>query len=313
MAVRRKMNVRKKLGKTRKSVSLVLGSGGARGLAHIGVIKWLEENGYVIKSIAGSSMGALIGGIYANGKLDIYENWVRALRKRDVMFLLDFAYSRAGLFSGDRIIKKLRDMLGDVRIEDLPISYTAVATDLDAGREFWITRGLLFDAIRASMAIPTVFTPVSYEGHLLVDGGLLNPVPIAPTLKDITDITVAVSLSGKKEAALTTRDMENENDANTRGNNKEAGNIYQKAIVEFIEGLQARFINTGQEPRENVIDLMSRSFEAMQHLISRLKLAAYNLDYLIEIPANACGVFEFYRAKEMIDLGYERTRRELSS
>jgi NTE family protein len=310
MAVRRKMNVRKKLGKSRKTVSLVLGSGGARGLAHIGVIKWLEENGYVIKSIAGSSMGALIGGIYANGKLDIYENWVRALRKHDVMFLLDFAYSRAGLFSGDRIIKKLRDMLGDIRIEDLPISYTAVATDLDAGREFWITRGLLFDAIRASIAIPTVFTPVSYRGHVLVDGGLLNPVPVAPTLKDMTDITVAVSLSGKKESAMTARDAEDEVEA--KSNDREPSNAYQKAIVEFIEGIQARFKNDEREPGENVIDLMSRSFEAMQHLISRLKLAAYNLDYLIEIPANACSVFEFYRAKEMIELGYERARREFT-
>jgi NTE family protein len=307
MPVHRKMNVRKKLTQHRKTVSLVLGSGGARGLAHIGVIKWLEENGFMIRSIAGSSMGALIGGIYASGKLDIYENWVRALRKRDVMFLLDFAYSRAGLFSGDRIIKKLRDMLGDTRIEDLPISYTAVATDLNAGREVWLTRGSLFDAIRASMAIPTVFTPIEYQRHLLVDGGLLNPVPIAPTLKDITDITVAVSLSGKKEVIAAAKPKENDIEI------KSSSNIYQKAIVEFLASIPARLGAEEKKAETNVIDLMSRSFEAMEHLITRFKLAAYNLDYLIEIPANACGVFEFHRADEMIRLGYERTRLEFES
>lgn len=288
--------------KQKKSVSLVLGSGGARGLAHIGVIKWLEANGYVIRSIAGSSMGALIGGIYASGKLDIYEHWVKALRKRDVMQLLDFAYSRAGLFSGDRIIKKLRDMLGDTRIEDLPMSFTAVATDLDAGREIWLTRGSLFDAIRASIAIPTIFTPITYHGHLLVDGGLLNPIPIAPTLKDITDITVGVSLSGKEELIAAADESVSES--------KKIGNNYQNAIVEFIEGLQARFTHEEEEAGTNVIELMSRSLEAMGHLITRFKLAAYNLDYLIEIPANACGIFEFHRADEMIKLGYERAQQE---
>jgi NTE family protein len=224
------------------------------------------------------------------------------------MFLLDFAYSRAGLFSGDRIIKKLRDMLGDTRIEDLPISYTAVATDLNAGREVWLTRGSLFDAIRASMAIPTVFTPIEYQRHLLVDGGLLNPVPIAPTLKDITDITVAVSLSGKKEVIAAAK-PKTENDIEI----KSSSNIYQKAIVEFLASIPARLGAEEKKAETNVIDLMSRSFEAMEHLITRFKLAAYNLDYLIEIPANACGVFEFHRADEMIRLGYERTRLEFES
>jgi len=283
----------------------VLGSGGARGLAHIGVIKWLVENGYEIRSIAGSSMGALIGGIYATGKLDIYENWVRVLRKRDVMRLLDFAYSRAGLFSGDRIIRKLRDMLGDTRIEDLPIAFTAVATDLDADREIWLTRGSVFDAIRASIAIPTVFTPVTYRGRLLVDGGLLNPIPIAPTLKDVTDITVAVSLSGKDEVFAAAAESEHENE--------KVGNSYQHAISEFIEGLQMRFVSDENEATAvNVFELMSRSLEAMEHLITRLKLAAYSTDYLIEIPANACGIFEFHRANEMIELGYARAQREFA-
>ncbi|MEJ2396894.1 MAG: patatin-like phospholipase family protein [Gammaproteobacteria bacterium] len=285
-----------------KTVSLILGSGGARGLAHIGVIRSLEENGYTIRSIAGASMGALIGGIYAAGKLDIYEKWVAALRKRDVLQLLDFAYSRAGRFSGDRIINKLRNMLGDIRIEDLPLSFTAVATDLNAGREVWLTRGSLFDAIRASIAIPTIFTPVKFHGRLLVDGGLLNPVPLAPTLKDITDLTVAVSLSGKPEALAEPEEAQQDND--------KIGNSYRNAIAEYIESLQSHFSSDEDDSDStNMFELMSRSLEAMQHLITRFKLAAYNTDYLVEIPVNACSIFEFYRAEEMVELGYARAQR----
>lgn len=291
---------------SKKIVSLVLGSGGARGLAHIGVIRYLEENGYEIRSIAGASMGALIGGIYAAGKLHLYENWVTALRKRDVMQLLDFAYSRAGLFSGDRIITKLRNMLGDIEIEELPISFTAVATDLNAGREIWLTQGSLFDAIRASIAIPTIFTPVTYQGHMLVDGGLLNPVPIAPTLKDVTDITIAVSLSGKPELMIEPAEAENDNG--------HSGNRYRRAIAEFIAGLQSRLArDEAQRQSTSMFELTSRSLEAMQHMITRFKLAAYSTDYLIEVPGDACGVFEFHRAREMIELGYNRARRTIEN
>jgi NTE family protein len=289
-----------------RSVSLVLGSGGARGLAHIGVIRWLEGHGYEIRSIAGSSVGALVGGIYAAGQLDTYATWVKALRRRDVMQLLDFAFSRSGIFSGDRIIQRLRDMLGDVQIQDLPISFTAVATDLDQGREVWLRKGSLFDAIRASIAIPTVFTPVVYEGRLLVDGGLLNPVPMAPTLSDLTDIRVAVSLSGKEESTETQLKRSHRRRA-------ERDDSYQAAIRDFIQGLQRYFPGWKRQEREpvNMLELMSRSLESMQNTIARFKLAAYSPDYLVEIPSNACGLFEFYRAEELIELGYAMAEREL--
>ena len=151
-----------------KTVSLVLGSGGARGLAHIGVIKWLRAHGYEIKSIAGTSIGALVGGIYAAGRLDVYADWVQALDKRDVLRLLDISFQPAGLIKGDRIINVMRELIGEFEIEALPISYTAVATDLDTGREVWLSSGLLFDAIRASIAIPTVFTPHIIQDRTLV-------------------------------------------------------------------------------------------------------------------------------------------------
>ena len=174
----------------RQTVSLVLGSGAARGLAHIGVIEWLNEHGYRIESIAGASMGALVGGIYAAGELDSYKEWVLALETMDVIRFLDLAFSSEGLFKGDRLMDALREMVGDCNIEELPVTYTAVACDLDRRREVWFTDGPLFDAIRASIAIPTVFTPHRYRGMKLLDGGLLNPVPIAPTLRDDTDLTI---------------------------------------------------------------------------------------------------------------------------
>jgi len=180
-----------------KTVSLVLGSGGARGLAHIGIIEWLNDNGYEIKSIAGSSIGALIGGIYAAGQLDVYAKWVKALEKKDVIRLLDISFARKSLFKGDRIIDVLRDLVGDYEIENLPIAYTAVVTDLHEQREVWLNQGSLFDAIRASIAIPTVFTPHKYMGVTYIDGSLVNPIPIAPTLNDKTDITIAINLNGK--------------------------------------------------------------------------------------------------------------------
>lgn len=290
-----------------KDISLALGSGGARGLAQIGIIHWLEQNSeYCIRSIAGSSMGALIGGIYAAGKLDIYEEWVTKLRKRDVLRLLDFAFSRSGLFSGERLMQQLKDMLGDINIEELPVSFTAVATDIENGREIWLNRGSLFAAIRASIAIPTVFTPVKRDGLLLVDGGLLNPVPVAPTLRDQTAKTIAVSLSGRSEVQM------------PQGGKKQAdekdNNSYQQAIAGFIESIQEKLgLSNKEESDIDVFDIISRSIEAMQNSIARFRIAAYDPDHLIEIPVNACGVFEFYRAREMIELGYQHAERVLGN
>lgn len=294
------------MSQSERELSLVLGSGGARGLAQIGVIRWLEKNSdYHIRSIAGSSMGGLIGGIYAAGKLDLYEEWVTQLSKYDVLRLLDFAFSRSGLFSGERIMGKLEEMLGDVNIEDLPVTFTAVATDIESGREVWLNRGSLFEALRASIAIPTVFTPVKRDGRLLVDGGLLNPVPVAPTLRDSTSMTVAVSLSGRSEEVLEQTEVEPEPQTDDQ-------NAYRRAIGQFIEGLQDRLgLSDTLEPEIDVFDIVSRSIESMQNSIARFRLAAYNPDHLIEIPVNACGIFEFHRAQEMIDLGYERAEKAL--
>ena len=200
--------------KNEKTVSLVLGSGGARGLAHIGVIHWLEANGFKIESISGCSMGALIGGIYAAGKLDDFESWVRAITKIDIVTLLDLSWKKSGLVKGDKIINTLTELVGDVVIEDLPVKYTAVAADILNEKEVWMNSGRLFDAIRASISLPLFFTPFRYKDIDLIDGGVLNPVPIAPTFSDATDLTIAVNLGGKvdnKEKITTGNDSISEN------------------------------------------------------------------------------------------------------
>ena len=283
------------------TVSLVLGSGGARGLAHIGVIQWLTDNGYDIRSIAGSSMGALVGGIYAAGKLELYADWVLALERIQVVRLLDPAFDRTGLFKGERIMGVLRELIGDFSIEDLPVSFTAIATDLVSGEEVWLRDGKLFDAIRASIATPLIFTPFKHGGRKLLDGALVNPVPIAPTLNDTTELTVAVNLSGSIEVRPPPVPSAPISE----------GNAYRQRIRAFIEGLHLSRASGART--HGTFDIAFASMEAMQNTIARLKLAAYTPDVTVEIPRNACGFFEFWRGAELIALGRERTAQAFAA
>lgn len=178
-------------------IALVLGSGGARGYAHIGVIDELLDRGHRIVSVAGCSMGSLIGGLYAAGALDEFRDFTLTLRRTDVFRLADITVSGPGLFKTTRLMDRLHGMIGDVRIEDLPIPYTAVATDLTNHREVWFHDGPLLTAIRASIAIPTAITPVVFRDRLLADGGILNPLPLDASSHFISDATVAVSLFGR--------------------------------------------------------------------------------------------------------------------
>lgn len=183
----------------RKTVALTLGSGGARGYAHIGAIEALVERGYEIIAISGCSMGALIGGVYAAGKMKDYKDWVTGLGQFDVLKLLDISLSAAGAIRGEKIFSVVRDMIGDIRVEDLPIAFTAVATDLLNHKEIWFQEGPLHRAIRASVAIPSLVTPVVHNGRVLVDGALLNPLPIIPTISSHADLIFAVNLTGEDE------------------------------------------------------------------------------------------------------------------
>ena len=288
--------------KHKKTVSLVLGSGGARGLAHIGVIHWLEENGFKIESISGCSIGAIVGGVYAAGKLDDFEDWSQAITRIDIVRLLDLSWKRNGLVKGEKIINSLTELVGDVMIEDLPINYTAVATDISNEKEVWLSSGRLFDAIRASMSLPLFFTPFNYKGADLIDGGVLNPVPIAPTFDDKTDLTIAINLGGKRDNTKT--------DAIEKGLSTKNSSVLTVKIAEFIENLKGSPTDQGSE-EWSAYDIANLAFDAMQNTIARQKLAAYPADHVIEIVSNACGILEFDRASEMIELGYKKAQESL--
>ncbi|MEO8802786.1 MAG: patatin-like phospholipase family protein [Rudaea sp.] len=322
------------------TVSLVLGSGGARGYAHIGAIEELLAQGYDIRCIAGSSMGALIGGVYAAGKLDEYRDWVLSLQRFDVLRMLDWTFRGGGLIKGDRIIDKLRELIGDVLIEDLPLSYTAVAVDLSAQREVWFSRGLLFDAIRASIAIPAVFRPHHYQGRMLVDGGLLNPVPVTPTLRDLTDCTIAVDVNAaaemhragsQPEAVPNTPVAEGGSEVANKDSDDEANSPvvlpatalqvadskrsgYRQALAKFYRRLRRKHdpvpAPTGDP---GLLEAFALSLDAVQGTLTRFRLAAQPPDLLISIPRTACAFYEFHRAAELVELGRERTREALKS
>lgn len=285
----------------RPTIALALGAGGAKGLAHIGVIEELDAQGFEIVAIAGSSMGALIGGIYAMGKLDIYRDWVCALAKFDVLRLVDWTFSGGGLIKGERIIETLRALIGDIQIEDLPLAFTAVATDLDREREVWLTRGCLFDAIRASIAIPTVFRPHMIGGRRLIDGALLNPVPVTPLIRETADYLLAVSVDGP---ALTAAPPPPRPEAGTEGS-------YRRRIGDFMNRLVPHGESLPAVP--GTFDLLAQSMDLMQANLSRLRLAAYEPDLLIQLPRNMASAYEFYRARELIELGREQTRTALAN
>jgi NTE family protein len=287
-----------------KNISLVLGSGGARGLAHIGVIRWLEEHNYRIKSIVGCSMGACVGGIHAIGRLDVYEEWVRAIRKRDIVALMDVTLRRAGLLKGDRLFNTLRELLGDGLIEDLEIRFTAVAMDIDRSREVWISRGPVFDAIRASVSIPLLFTPAIVHGRKLIDGGVMNPIPIAPTVGDHTDMVVAVNVSGQLSEGV--------RQASKRPRPNPPQSALQERIGQFLDSLVS-IKDESKLDQDSITDVVYTAFDAMQSTIARHKLAAYPPDVLIDIPRNVAGIMEFDRAEEMIELGYAASEKAMSA
>ncbi len=286
---------------TDKTVSLVLGSGGARGLAHIGIIHVLEERGYEIRSIAGCSVGALIGGIYAAGRLGEYEEWVRGISKLDMVNMMDIAWEGGGLVRGDRIIQKMIDLVGDRQIEELPIRFTAVATELDSGREVWLSKGPLFDAIRSSCSLPLFFTPVRFGENLLIDGGVVNPVPIAPTFDDHTDITIAVNLGGKPEKTGSTERalVPVDNPPPSPGR-----------FRQWVNRIKTR-MPTRKRVDVGAYDVAYMAFDAMQSTIARQKLAAYPPDLIIEVPRDAARTFDVDRAAELIALGRELAEAHL--
>lgn len=292
------------------SIALVLGTGGARGLAHIGAIRALEEHGFTIGSIAGSSMGALVGGMYAAGKLDSYAEWVCTLEQSDVLRLVDWTLSGGGLIRGEKIIQRLRTMVGDVMIEDLPIDFTAVVVDIEQGRELWLSEGSLFDAIRGSIAIPGLFTPHHYRGRLLVDGGILNPVPVAPTLRAMTELTVVIDVNGPARTPRHLRGQKTRRDRDSRppepAESSDEDGILDR-VRRFFYDLVDREPEGSDDPSPGLVAMLMKSLETMESVITRQHLAVFRPDLVVEVPKDACMIHEFHRAEELIELGYMRT------
>lgn len=318
-------------------IALALGGGGARGYAHIGVIQVLEEAGHEVVTVAGTSMGALVGGLHAAGRLPAYAEWVSGLTQRDVLRLLDPSVRAPGAIRGDKVLAVVSELLDGVHIQDLPIPYTAVATDLLARKEVWFQRGPVDVAIRASIALPSIFPPVMLNGRLLVDGGLMNPLPLAPMTSTDADATVAVSLSGDPSSPSGRAE---ERESSEPRPAEEWLERFRRSAAQVLDRDQRRALtrrlggsrkNTAalaageplpEEPEKvfetlpaglGTLDVMELSLDAMQSLVTRYRLAGYPPDLLITIPKNACRTLDFHKGAEMIALGRAQAEAALAT
>jgi NTE family protein len=312
-------------------VALVLGSGGARGYAHIGVIDALEARGFEIISVSGCSMGALVGGIYAAGKLPEYRDWVSQLDYLDVVKLVDVTWSPMGAMRANKVMEKLESLVGDMQIEDLPIPVTTVATDLVRQREVWFQKGSLLRAIRASIAVPGVITPVHVGDHVLVDGGLLNPLPILPAVAaHEADLVVVVNVTAHSPQPVSLEDMlpatahfDSDSDAKHAHGERTGGWVDDvrnatRRLWERVGNLAGE--KGSDESDEDLgkrewskVDMVLESFDITQAALAQYKLAGYPPDVLIEVPKTVCSAYEFHRANELIRLGHHVTNKALDA
>jgi NTE family protein len=283
-------------------IGLVLGSGGARGLAQIGVIEVLEERGLEIVAIAGTSIGALVGGLHAAGKLGEYRDWMVGMDRNAMLRLLDPGWGRPSLFTGHRLLSALREVCGSPLIEDLSIDFTAVAVDLERHREVWLRQGDMWDAVRASFAIPGLFTPHVVNGRALVDGGLLAPLPLTAMRMSEADTVIAVDLNGPPRAQ--DQQAATETDGGTSAPPSRWWPLRHRTDPPA---------DAGHGPRLGFIELMTLSLDTMQARIARVQLALDPPGVEIRIPRDASQFYEFWRAAELIALGREEAARALDA
>ena len=286
-----------------KNVTLVLSGGGARGIAHIGVIEELERRGYAINSIAGTSMGALVGGVYAVGKLNEYKEWLYTLDKQRIFKLLDFSFSSQGLIKGDRVLNTMKKFIPDANIEDLKIKYTATAYDLAEDREVVFSKGNLYTAIRASISIPTVFTPVISGKALLVDGGIINNIPIKNAVRTENDHLIAVYVNAENSVDMSyppSKEMEKRE------------SIYMKRIAEFWKGL-FHDKTDNQIDKINYFNIINNTIASATNHLSQMIITNNPPEILIEISRRSAGTFDFFRAEELVELGRYAAKMKLDS
>jgi NTE family protein len=278
-----------------KDVALVLSSGGARGLAHIGAIEALETEGYHITSIAGCSMGALIGGVYSAGKLKEFREWMKTVDRKKMLELTDFSLSINHIVKGSRIIEAIMDFVPDMAIEDLSIPYCAVATDLKAGREVVFRRGSLFDAIRASISLPSFYEPVHRDGMILIDGGVTNPIPMNRVARHEGDMLVAVDVSGHDYAAQS--ELQHELAEKRKRSRSLSQQILNKLIPDNLEF--------------NYYTMLSRVSSLTIRQNSLLMAQLMKPDVLVDIQMSRYGGFDYDKSEKLIAIGRQKTMQAL--
>lgn len=290
-----------------KSVSLVLSSGGARGLAHVGVIEELEKRGYHIAEIAGCSAGALVGGMYAAGKMEEFKDWICHLDRLDVFSLMDFTLSTRGFIKGEKVYNALKKVIEDCQIEELGIPFYCNAVDYISGKEVIFREGSLYAAIRASGSIPTVFQPARHLRYELIDGGVLNPIPLSLLQQAEENMIVVVGLNaGDSELVVP-----------PKKDSKGKKFISMPAwVIEYRNKMRQYFPE--QEKIEkpaslSSISLMTRSFDLLQDRFSALLIERHQVDVTVQVARNQAGILEFYRAEELIEIGREKAAQALDN
>lgn len=285
-------------------VALALGAGGARGLAQIGVVQALQARGLRIEAVAGSSSGALVGGAFAAGRLEALTAWLCRMRRNDILRLLRLPELDAGgLFDGRHLVQRLREVVGDPLIEELPVDFTAVAVDLLRQREVWLRKGPLWQAIRASFAIPGLFTPAQVNGRELVDGGLLAPLPITATRLSDAHRLIAVDMHGWPQRPAGTPAVAEAEDSLLRRMHRRLRRTRPPTAQE----------DDDEDAGIGLTEVMARSLDTMQAQIARVQLALDPPELVIHIPRDACLFYEFWRAEELIAIGRREAEKMLDA
>ena len=280
-----------------KTVSLVLSSGGARGLAHVGVIEELERRGYAIGEIAGCSAGALVGGMYAAGKLPEFKDWICNLDRVDVFSLMDFTFSSRGFIKGEKVYQALKKVVPDQNIENLTIRFSCNAVDVNSGKEHVFTQGSLYKAIRASGSIPSVFLPAQIDKRNFIDGGVLNPVPISLISDPHKTLIVVVNTNSLAEHFLPP--------AHKKSIQKKSMTM-PGWLMDYENKMKQYFpeeIKKVQQRRYSAMELVTRSFDLLQDRYCQLLLENYQVEVEIKVASIQAGTLEFHRAAELIEVG----------
>jgi NTE family protein len=300
----------------KNTVSLALGSGGARGLAHIGVIQVLEEEGFQISNIAGTSMGACVGGVYCAQKLQTFTDWVLTLNRRDTLRLMDFTMSTQGMIKGQKVLEHLKSILGEIRIEDFDIPFTAIATDVKTKEEVWMRNGDLYTVIRASSSIPTLMKPKLLGDRLLIDGGVLNPLPIEPLVPKRSDLIVAVNINANAEGYNRKAEIDVV-EATPSEESEDKSADYTTKMVSSVKGWlnmnKTEKTDQNQESTLTYLGMLNKTYDFMQDRLCEQSIELYKPDIVVNIPRHVGTTLEFYRAQEIVEEGRSAAQKAIAN